>query len=113
MKNWFARNFEVDRDGNGDCYAIKLFGLRMDFRQFYVEPDDKDKCWFLEFEVEEIMKYEKERNKRRKVKRPLPVFRKIPWIKTILKWHSIWYRSRIYIYSLVSGLLGFLIGVNF
>lgn len=112
MKSWFKKHIlDVFRDSKGECLFITLFGIHIDFRQFYIYDDDPDKCWFLEFEIKDWIKKEEKRNAKRKNKIPISTYRKVPWYITIIKWNLLWFRYRKYFYFALGCLLGYLLGV--
>jgi hypothetical protein len=116
VKEWFNKYvLDVQRDEDGDCERIILFGLYIDFRQYYLTKNtnkDLRNAWWTEEHVSKVRKDEEKKNKRRKNKLPLTEFVKIPWYRTILEWPTISDNFREGFRHLFVYLLGLLTGIQ-
>lgn len=114
MKNWFKKYvLDVARNSEDECTRIILFGLYIDFRNWFVDEKDSDGfegVWLTQEQVTEILKDEERRNSKRKNKISGTKFIKIPWYRTILEWSKFQYKLRIAFSILIGSLLGFLVG---
>lgn len=107
---WFKKNiFEAKYVGQ-DCYAMRLFGVFIDFREWYRYDDiPDDGCYHLEDEILEYIKEVNKKNVRRKNKLPVPGYERIPWYVTIISWKSLYYKCRMPIYFSIGFILGFIV----
>lgn len=109
FNEWFKKNiFEAKYDLDDNCYAIRLFTIFIDFRNWFIDDEDNRDTpqWFLDSEIRSMNEFIEKRNKKRKNKVPIPTYSKIPWYVTITNWKSLYYRTRVFIYFFLGFILG-------